>query len=114
MRDRSNAQLGDLRETAERRGWHIVHEYTDRGIIGAMGRDYGRRAGASIGLLGSLELVAVRSVASLTDECGCLGDAACVYGHLVRPWFPSGVPLMPLPTSPAEEAHDAQAGSEEG
>ncbi len=34
-----NAQLADLRETAERRGWEIVHEYTDKGISGAKGRD---------------------------------------------------------------------------
>jgi len=33
------AQLTDLRETAERRGWQIVHEYTDKGISGAKGRD---------------------------------------------------------------------------
>ena len=26
-----NAQLADLREAAERRGWEIVHEYTDTG-----------------------------------------------------------------------------------
>ncbi len=34
-----NAQLADLRETAERRGWKIVHEFTDKGISGAKGRD---------------------------------------------------------------------------
>ncbi len=34
-----NAQLADLRETAERRGWDIVHEFTDKGISGAKGRD---------------------------------------------------------------------------
>ena len=34
-----NAQLADLRETAERRNWQIVHEYTDKGISGATGRD---------------------------------------------------------------------------
>jgi DNA invertase Pin-like site-specific DNA recombinase len=34
-----NAQLADLRETAERRGWEIVHEFTDKGISGARGRD---------------------------------------------------------------------------
>ncbi len=34
-----NAQLADLRETAERRGWEIVQEYTDKGISGATGRD---------------------------------------------------------------------------
>ena len=34
-----SAQLTDLRETAERRGWEIVQEYTDRGISGAKGRD---------------------------------------------------------------------------
>ena len=34
-----NAQLADLRETAERRGWEIVHEFTDKGISGATGRD---------------------------------------------------------------------------
>ena len=34
-----NAQLADLREVAERRDWEIVHEYTDKGISGAKGRD---------------------------------------------------------------------------
>jgi len=34
-----NAQLADLRETAERRGWEIMQEYTDKGISGAKGRD---------------------------------------------------------------------------
>ncbi len=34
-----NAQLAELREVADRRGWEIVHEYTDRGISGAKGRD---------------------------------------------------------------------------
>jgi DNA invertase Pin-like site-specific DNA recombinase len=34
-----NAQLADLRETADRRGWDIVHEYSDKGISGAKGRD---------------------------------------------------------------------------
>lgn len=34
-----NAQLAELREVAERRGWRIVHEYTDKGISGAKGRD---------------------------------------------------------------------------
>lgn len=34
-----NAQLTELREVAERRGWEIVHEYTDKGISGAKGRD---------------------------------------------------------------------------
>jgi len=33
------AQLADLRETAERRGWEIVHEFNDKGISGAKGRD---------------------------------------------------------------------------
>jgi len=34
-----NSQLAELREVAERRGWRIVHEYTDKGISGAKGRD---------------------------------------------------------------------------
>ncbi len=34
-----NAQITDLRETAERRGWEIMQEYTDKGISGAKGRD---------------------------------------------------------------------------
>ena len=34
-----NAQLAELREVADRRGWEIVHEYTDKGISGAKGRD---------------------------------------------------------------------------
>ncbi len=34
-----NAQLADLREVAERCGWGIVHEYADKGISGARGRD---------------------------------------------------------------------------
>ncbi len=34
-----NAQLAELREVADRRRWEIVHEYTDKGISGAKGRD---------------------------------------------------------------------------
>ncbi len=34
-----NAQLADLRATAERRSWEIVKEYNDKGISGAKGRD---------------------------------------------------------------------------
>lgn len=34
-----NSQLTELREVAERRGWTIVHEFTDKGISGAKGRD---------------------------------------------------------------------------
>jgi len=34
-----NAQLGDLRETAGRRGWEVVKEFTDKGVSGAKGRD---------------------------------------------------------------------------
>ncbi len=34
-----NAQLADLREAAERRGWEIAQEHTDKGISGAKGRD---------------------------------------------------------------------------
>lgn len=34
-----NLQLAELREVAERRGWEIVKEFTDKGISGAKGRD---------------------------------------------------------------------------
>lgn len=34
-----NAQLAELREVAERRGWEVVQEFTDKGISGAKGRD---------------------------------------------------------------------------
>ncbi len=34
-----NAQLAELREVAERRGWEVVAEFTDKGISGAKGRD---------------------------------------------------------------------------
>ena len=34
-----NAQIADLRETAVRRGWRVVQEFTDKGISGAKGRD---------------------------------------------------------------------------
>lgn len=34
-----NAQLAELREVAERRGWVIVQEHIDKGISGAKGRD---------------------------------------------------------------------------
>ena len=34
-----NAQLADLREVAERRGWEIVREFIDKGISGSKGRD---------------------------------------------------------------------------
>ena len=32
-------QLQELRKVAERHGWEIVHQYKDRGISGAKGRD---------------------------------------------------------------------------
>jgi DNA invertase Pin-like site-specific DNA recombinase len=32
-------QIRELRQVAERNGWQIVHEYTDRGISGAKGRE---------------------------------------------------------------------------
>ena len=34
-----NAQLAELHEIADRRGWEIAHEYADKGISGAKGRD---------------------------------------------------------------------------
>lgn len=34
-----NAQLAELREVAERRGWTVIKEFTDAGISGAKGRD---------------------------------------------------------------------------
>lgn len=34
-----NAQLAELREVATRRNWQIAHEYVDKGISGAKGRD---------------------------------------------------------------------------
>lgn len=34
-----NAQVAELREVAERRGWVIVQEHIDKGISGAKGRD---------------------------------------------------------------------------
>ena len=34
-----NAQLAELRDVANRRGWEIMQEYTDKGISGAKGRD---------------------------------------------------------------------------
>jgi DNA invertase Pin-like site-specific DNA recombinase len=34
-----NAQLAELRDVAERRGWKIVQEFVDSGISGAKGRD---------------------------------------------------------------------------
>lgn len=34
-----NAQLTELHEVADRRGWEVVHEYTDKGLSGAKGRD---------------------------------------------------------------------------
>ena len=34
-----NAQIAELREVAGRRGWDIIHEYTDKGISGVKGRD---------------------------------------------------------------------------
>src|SRR3984885_16237562 len=32
-------QLRELHQIAERRGWEVVHEYRDAGIIGSKGRD---------------------------------------------------------------------------
>ncbi len=34
-----SAQLAELREVADRRGWEIAQEYADKGISGAKGRD---------------------------------------------------------------------------
>jgi DNA invertase Pin-like site-specific DNA recombinase len=34
-----NTQLSELRDVAERRGWTIAQEFTDKGISGAKGRD---------------------------------------------------------------------------
>jgi len=34
-----NAQIAELREVAEHRGWDVVTEYADKGISGAKGRD---------------------------------------------------------------------------
>ncbi len=34
-----DAQLAELRNVAEKRGWEIVQEYTDVGISGTTGRD---------------------------------------------------------------------------
>jgi DNA invertase Pin-like site-specific DNA recombinase len=34
-----NAQLAELRELAQRRGWNVVREFIDSGISGAKGRD---------------------------------------------------------------------------
>src|ERR1700759_2017813 len=34
-----NAQLAELREVAERRGWTVIKEFTDAGISGAKRRD---------------------------------------------------------------------------
>ncbi len=59
-----NAQLADLREAAERRGWEIVHEYADKGISGAKGRD--KRPGLDAMLKGAtrgeFDMVAAWSV----------------------------------------------------
>ncbi len=34
-----NAQLADLHEVADQRGWEIVRDFTDKGISGAKGRE---------------------------------------------------------------------------
>ena len=34
-----NAQLAELREVVERRGWTVIKEFTDAGISGTKGRD---------------------------------------------------------------------------
>ena len=75
-----NAQLADLRETAERRGWEIVHEYKDQGISGAKGRD--KRPGLDAMLKGAtrgeFDMVAAWSVdrlgRSLQHLVAGLGD----------------------------------------
>jgi DNA invertase Pin-like site-specific DNA recombinase len=59
-----NAQLADLRETAARRGWEVVHEYTDKGISGAKGRDQrpGLDAMLKAATRGDFDMVAAWSV----------------------------------------------------
>lgn len=75
-----NAQLADLREAAERRDWEIVHEYTDKGISGAKGRDErpGLDALLKAATRGEFDMVAAWSVdrlgRSLQHLVAGLGD----------------------------------------
>ncbi len=73
-------QLEALREAGQRLGWQVVHEFSDRGISGAKGRD---KRPAFDQLLkevtrGKVDLIASWSVdrlgRSLTDLLGFLGE----------------------------------------
>ena len=75
-----NAQLAELREVADRRGWDIVHEFTDKGISGAKGRDQRPALDAMLkgAIRGEFEAVAAWSVdrlgRSLQHLVAGLGD----------------------------------------
>ncbi len=89
-----NAQLAELREVADRRGWAIAHEYTDKGISGAKGRD--KRPALDAMLKAStrreFDMVAAWSVdrlgRSLQHLVAGLGDldaaGVCLYLHQQR------------------------------
>lgn len=73
-------QLRDLREAAERHGWHVVAEFTDQGISGSKGRD--KRPGLDALMKAvtrrQVDVVAAWSVdrlgRSLQDLIATLGD----------------------------------------
>ena len=94
-----NAQLAELREVADRRGWEIVHEYTDKGISGAKGRDQRPALDAMLkaATRGEFDAVAAWSVdrlgRSLQHLVAGLGDLqAAGVGRWSRPFAPD----MPL------------------
>jgi len=75
-----SAQLAELREAADRRGWTVVQEYTDKGISGAKGRDQRPALDAMLksATRGSFDIVAAWSVdrlgRSLQHLVAGLGD----------------------------------------
>lgn len=75
-----SAQLAELCEVADRRGWTVVQEYTDKGISGAKGRDQRPALDAMLkaATRGSFDTVAAWSVdrlgRSLQHLVAGLGD----------------------------------------
>ena len=73
-------QLEALREAGQRLGWHIVGEFTDRGISGAKGRDKRPQFDKLLKAVtrGECDLIAAWSVdrlgRSLTDLLSFLGE----------------------------------------
>lgn len=97
-----NAQVAELRDVAEKRGWQVVTEFTDKGISGAKGRDQRPALDAMLkaATRGEFDLVAtwavdrfgrsLSQVALNMDELGAVG--VDFYAHkqgmdTTTPWW---------------------------